>query len=261
MRNSIAKFMDKIIKYDCRWSSELTEQFILDFLNVQKQVFGHCLSKDMFCRKYLNNIYGDSILIVVYIDGSPSAIDGLWRNDINGNKSYQSVDTGVLEQCRGLGIFKEMVRKKVSMVDNQACIYGFPNVNSFSGFIKLGWKLKTQFYPTLMIGVKKFLEIHNGEIIDKEYIKWQFGGRKEYSYIKYWGHYFVVAKRYKSLVYSIIGEADKEVVSLLPIRKKPYLLLYKGTHITFYNKRHVSTRIICKDNNIQHIPCWKLDAI
>ena len=55
-------------KIDCRWTSEVDDQFIKDWTYVERSVFGK-FSDDYINRKYFENIYGDSLLLVAYLDG------------------------------------------------------------------------------------------------------------------------------------------------------------------------------------------------
>ena len=115
------------IVYDCRWSDEVDEKFIKDFIDTENEVFKSDYTEALFRKKYINNIYGKSVVEVVYIDGIPSAARGLWRNDIDGKEAYQPGDTCVTEACRGKGVFTEMTKRSIAMLPEDAIIYNFPN--------------------------------------------------------------------------------------------------------------------------------------
>ena len=83
--------MDNIV-YDIRWTNDLDEKFIADFLYVQNEVFG-CGTREEFKRQFEENIYGKSIVVVVYLDDKPVAARALWRNDIEGKEAYQPGST------------------------------------------------------------------------------------------------------------------------------------------------------------------------
>ena len=57
------------LRYDCRWSDKADEKFINDYNLLQNTVFQNNYNKELFKRKYLDNIYGPSIIIVVYSNG------------------------------------------------------------------------------------------------------------------------------------------------------------------------------------------------
>lgn len=250
------------ITYDCRWSDSLNDKFISDFLSVQFSVFGHSLPRPIFNRKYIHNPYGRSVLIVVYLSGEPCAIDALWRNDIDGKISYQSADTGVLSICRGKGIFREMVRIKLDKIKDIPCIvYGFPNINSFPGFTKMGWLHVSTYRPVLFFFNFQFLRIHRGELIDSDYVNWWIKGRDGYYYYKHFNHYYLVAVRSKFRIVTIIGEISKETASSLKRYHFPLIIFYKGIRCTLYNSHRTPSRIISLSKIENKIPCWKLDAI
>ena len=60
------------VHYDIRWSDRLDERFIDDYIALQNEIF-NVGSRDEFDRQFINNIYGRSVLVVVYADGEPIA--------------------------------------------------------------------------------------------------------------------------------------------------------------------------------------------
>ena len=47
--------MSEII-YDCRWFDSVDEKFINDFINTQNAVFSGDFTKELFSKKYIDNI-------------------------------------------------------------------------------------------------------------------------------------------------------------------------------------------------------------
>ena len=72
------------IFYDCRWSDMVDDKFISDYNLLQNTVFHNGYNKELFKKKYLDNIYGSSIIIVVYSNYKPIGARAFWRNDIDG---------------------------------------------------------------------------------------------------------------------------------------------------------------------------------
>lgn len=248
--------MENIV-YDIRWSDQLDEKFIYDFLYVQHEVF-HSGSREEFRRQFEDNIYGESIVVVVYIDGSPVAARGLWRNDIDGEEAYQPGSTCVLPICRGKGIFKEMTMQAIAKLPNTACIYNFPNPNSFPGYIKMGWKLFHDYRSRLYLSYKAYQKEHPIKV-DSSYVDWWFAG-KNLCYVKRCGHYFLVQKDYRPLCWRILAEVNRESALKFP-KIKLGVLFYKSTKATWYNKQLGVSHVVCKNSDIKHIPTWKIDAI
>lgn len=252
--------MEESIIYDCRWSSRMDEKFIEDFRTMCSTVFNYDFTFEEFKRKFLDNIYGDSLLVVVYIDGQPCAARALWRNDINGKEAYQPGDTCVLDVCRGKGIFSQMTRKAISMIPARAIIYNFPNHNSFHGYIKLGWRSIRENRLLLLTSYKEFKSL-NPLNIDKRYFEWWIKGRQDIKYIKRFGKYFLIKKYPRPMSWKILSEVDEEIAKQMPKLKVPALIFYLGTKETFYNKWFATGHVVAKTRDDVIIPSWKIDAI
>ena len=162
--------MSEII-YDCRWSDEVDDQFIRDFIVTENAVFQCNYTEELFMKKYVNNIFGKSIVEVVYLDGQPVAARGLWRNDLGGKKAYQPGDTCVTEVCRGKGIFTEMTKRSLAMTEEGDLIYNFPNQNSYPGYMKMGWKLVGEYRLALFMGNQRYFKEHPQKM-DVTYADW-----------------------------------------------------------------------------------------
>jgi len=116
---------DNNLTFDCRWTTEVEQKFLKDWQYVTNTVFGH-FTDEIIHRKYFDNIYGSSIMIVAYKDGEPVGADALWRNDIDSKEAYQSCDTCVLESARGKGVMKQFTQIEISKVPKGVYIYGCP---------------------------------------------------------------------------------------------------------------------------------------
>ena len=256
MENDSRLVMDNIV-YDIRWTSELDEKFICDFLYIQNEVF-KCGTRQEFKRQYEENIYGESILVVVYLDKNPVAARGLWRNDLNGKEAYQPGSTCVLPICRGKGIFTEMTKRAINLLPTDVVIYNFPNSNSYPGYIKMGWHLVRDYKIRLYSSYSQFVKEHP-IMLDYRYAKWWLVGKPlTYTYIR--GHYFLLQKDRRTFCYRILAEVDKET-ALLFSRCKLGIIFYKSIRTTWYNKLLASSHVVSKNLNIDYIPTWKIDAV
>lgn len=249
--------MSNII-YDCRWSDAVDEKFINDFIDTEKAVF-HCnYTKEFFKKKYVDNIYGKSVVEVVYLDGEPVAARGLWRNDIYGKPSYQPGDTCVTEVCRGKGIFTEMTKKSLELLNEDDIVYNFPNQNSFPGYMKMGWKLVNEYGLKLFVSNKEYLKEHPIKM-DTEYADWWLNSRKGFFYFKKGGQYYLVRKMRKGC-YKIAACVEKEVANRYS--RKPFgICFYRSTKKTFYNKKLGLPVHVVSKQDIEYIPIWKIDVI
>lgn len=249
--------MNTEIKYDSRWSDALDEQFIKDYLYVQNKVFGGG-TREEFRRQFEQNIYGRSVVEVVYIDEKPTAARALWRNDVCGREAYQPGSTCVLEACRGKGVFKEMTKRAIAMLPANVVIYNFPNPNSFPGYIKMGWTQLHDYNMRLLTSYGDYLKEHPIKM-DKTYAEWWVAGR-DLCYTKRFGHYFLMRKDYRPFCYRIVAEVDKAVVENFPYTRFG-LFFYKSESVTWYNKRFALSHVVTRNPELGYIPTWKIDAI
>lgn len=247
------------IIYDCRWSDNLNPQFISDFIDVERKVFGSYEMSD-FKNSFIDNIYGPSVLVVVYINGKPSAARALWRNDINGRESYQPGNTCVLEICRGKGIFSEMTRKSVAMLPHDAIIYNFPNPNSFPGYLKMGWKLVGDYHLVLLLSNSKYQE-ENPVDMDRKYAEWRVFNDKTIKYIKRGNCYYLIKPQGRRFCYRVISRVDETIARNFKRFKGFGLIFYKSLRTTFYNRRFAANHVVSKNPEVTSIPLWKIDAL
>ncbi len=251
--------MDSQIIYDCRWSSDADDKFITDFIAVVNNVFKNNFSKELFTRKYIDNIYGESVVVVVYIDGIPSAARGLWRNDINNKVAYQPGDTCVTEACRGKGVFTEMTKRSIENLPKDAIIYNFPNQNSFPGYLKMGWHVVKE-YGFALFNKKKYFKEHPIKM-DKVYADWWLPSTDNLLYFKSGNEYFLVRKMSKPFCFRIAACVDKNIALQFP-KKSTGIVFYRSEEKNFYNaKMGLPIHIVSKNDDINYIPIWKIDAL
>lgn len=249
--------MEKII-YDIRWSNAVDEKFSQDFRQVCSTVFNNDFSQELFDRKFIQNIYGPSVLVVVYIDDVPSAARALWRNDIDGKEAYQPGDTCVMENCRGKGVFSVMTRKSIAYLPDSAIIYNFPNPNSYPGYIKMGWNLLHNYNVCLLTNYDAYKKEHPF-MMDANYANWWVKGRN-LTYTKRFGHYFLLQKDHRPLCYRILAEVNEQTAKMFP-HTRCGLFFYKSERQTWYNKRFALAHVVTRNPEIEYIPTWKIDAV
>lgn len=246
------------LRYDCRWSEKADDKFIDDYNLVQNTVFQNGYNKELFKKKFLENIYGPSIIIVVYSDEKPIAARAFWRNDIDGIEAYQPGDVCVFEECRGKGVFTEMTKKAFAMLPEDAITYTFPNSNSFPAHLKMGNKLVASYYPRLF-SHKKYQKEHTLKL-DKDYAEWWFSASKRIKHIKRNGSYYLVIDYGLPFMYIVLAEVEKEVAKKFP-KSCIGIYFYRSTKTSFYNKNKRPLHIVCKDENVAYIPTWKVDSL
>lgn len=246
------------LKYDCRWSDKADDKFISDYNLLQDTVFRNGYSTELFKRKFLENIYGPSIIIVAYSNDRPVGARAFWRNDIDGREAYQPGDVCVLEECRGKGIFTEMTKRAFAMLPDDAVIYTFPNSNSFPAHLKMGNKLIASYSPSLFTH-KRYQKEHS-LILDREYVNWWLATRKDIKYIRRKEAYYLVVPYGLPYMCMVLAEVEKTVAKMFP-RSCMGIYFYRSTKTSFYNRNKRPLHIVSKDSNISYIPTWKVDSL
>ena len=124
-----------------------------EYANLQKRAFAALLAKsqvsdafmsaDYYRWKY-NPPFGKGIIATIRERGALVAANGMLPLEICRDririKGWQSCDTATLPSARGKGYFPKCVRGLESVLDPSDIFFGFPNKNSVSGFLKVGWK-------------------------------------------------------------------------------------------------------------------------
>lgn len=248
------------IEYKVKKNKELNKNEISDFVNTFNLVFNTNYSFEWFEWKYNKNIYGESYFILAYNENKLVGSRVFWRNDLDGKKSYQPVDTFVLKDYRKMGIFYNMTKLALNNIED-GIIYNFPNQNSLPGNLKLGWDFKYNY--NLHFSCKSLKENKYILKIDDYYLKWRFleSPIYDYYYFKKNQRYYLL-KRRKYNIYYILGEINEKYVKNLRKAFLPILLYYSSekSKIKILNgKGNLVVRNIKDD--IDYIPIIKNDTI
>lgn len=243
--------MEHQIQIKETWTDTPSAQVKGDFIQLANTVFGTFVTESYFKSKFEDNIYGPSLLTVVYVDGQPAGADVMWRNDLWGERAYQTVDTCVLERFRGMGLFKSMTRWELERFGKDTLVYGFPNVNSFPGYVKMGWHVE-YLHKTLCLPVKH-------DEIDHEYAVWWLKAQAGISVVQRKGKFYLIRKKKRNPVATLIGQIDETAASLFPESKGTCLYNCFKKKSSIYNMTK-SIPLVCNQTGVG-IPYWKIDAI
>ncbi len=130
------------------------------------RVFDQCATAASWKRKYLDNPLSNVNTVMCAFDGDKVVgINGFvpMEYECEGTvyRVVQSCDTAVDPEYRGCGIFSKMIvcAQKLFAEEGYDAMVGYPNGNSYHGFLKLGWEEQARtmkyFYPCC---VKKVAE-------------------------------------------------------------------------------------------------------
>jgi hypothetical protein len=251
------------LTYVLKSSDQFDQKLYEDFISVLEKVYDMKVERAVIFRKYIDNIYGNSLLLVVYDDQLPVAIDAMWRNDLYGETAYQSCDTAILKEYRGRGIFRNTTDILVGNLPEDSIIYGFPNGNSHLGYIKMGWKqYKTYNYHFSLFGKHKYLK--NLELAETNYIDWWLNhedNEKLYS-MKYYGKSYLLVEK-KRFAYCALCEVDEELSKNYK-RVFPLFLFFKlNREKSMLLKKYEAWNVVLYKNykNLKDVPPYKGDIL
>lgn len=164
------------------------EQKIMNCFNAS---FDESKLNGYFQWKYRDNPFGDSLHIIVLDDEKVISTRVFWRLDIDGVESYQCVDTSVLPEYQGKGLFGKTVKAALEVIGDKQ-IYNYPNSNSAPAYLKYGWKVFEES-DCIKLNFSMFM-IKNVQEIDwtREQLDWRF---KKCVIAKYF-QYFIHGKYY-----------------------------------------------------------------
>lgn len=238
------------------WSDNIPSNVIDDILRVENIVFGHFYTLDYFERKFVANIYGPSLITIVYYDNRPAAVDILWRNDIEGVLAYQTVDTCVLEEYRGRGLFTQITQREIDFVGKDVLIYGYPNINSRPGYIKMKWQYK-QCYRTLVWNVGRYVKKHHAQI-DTGYAKWWLSIGTNLKCVKWFNRFLLVRVNKGKPWYFLIGELCEDAAKLYPIIPIRGFIIGMDVKPTLFSRK---AGVVVSTKDVDIVPDWKVDAV
>jgi len=121
------------------WTSEVDVALEEKIMSCFNMTFSQAKSDNYFQWKFRDNPFGESLHIVVIEKNKVISTRVFWRMDIDGIEAYQCVDTAVLPEHQGKGIFGKTTSIALQIL-NGKLIYNYPNNLSGPAYIKYGWR-------------------------------------------------------------------------------------------------------------------------
>lgn len=243
--------MEKQVIIESCWTDKELGKLKPDFIALANTVFGDFITEHYFRMKFKDNIYGSSLITVAYVDGQPAGTDVLWRNDLDGMTAYQSVDTCVLKRYRGNGLFKMITLHELDVIGPDTFVYGFPNANSFKGYLKQGWRVQ-YFYKTLS-------RLRTDTFIESKYAAWWIQSQSGICYTHVRDRYYLIRRKSPTSLATLIGRVDKDTALLFPEATGGWIVKSLDTKPSIYN-RNKTIPLVCNQPGME-VPYWKIDAI
>lgn len=250
------------ITYIYKASSDIIDSEKNSFISVFNEVFDLDFDRQWFDWKYIDNVYGDSYIVLAYYNDKAVGVRAFWRNDINEKLSYQPCDTAVLKEFRGLGIFTKMTLKALEETKG-SFIYNYPNENSRPGYLKLGWNINKYFYLKPVLSKNRLED--ECKYIDDDYLIWKFGKSpiNKYYYYEKNGSSYLLYNRKKNIYY-ILGKFNNKYNDYFIKVESPILFNYTSQKSTIHKILKNKATIVSFNNEIDNadeidIPIFKAD--
>ena len=257
-------------KICCEWSGDISEKHAQDFCDVANAVFGDHFDLDYMRRKYEENCYGRSFILVIYQDELPVATWGAWRNDLWGKVAFQLCDFATLPSVRKKGYVLDLfshVCDEVGQHCSGATIYGFPGTMSYPVNKAMGWAT-ANFYLRCFCGMTKdFLD--SVPAIEEVYVEEFFSRKKKLYVMDCGGERFLLrtpSRRTPVPAGMFLGRVGDAHAGRFPVLKRPCLLFYRSLRpgIFFRHRRvtHVAKYVPGATRQIMDAvpPLYKVDS-
>lgn len=144
------------------------------FKNLFFNSFHQNYNENNFDWKYLDRYSINSIIQEILVENTPIGYRGLWKVK-NYPNAYQCIDTCILPDFQGKGIFK---LSNQHLIDNLGSFFNYPNSLSRPGYLKSGWVEAGKM--DLYINRLENFEFCNW---DEDFLDWRF---VRHPYIKYY---------------------------------------------------------------------------
>lgn len=244
------------LKFKILKSGEVDEKTENEIMICFNETFSQKKSKLYFDWKFRNNPFGDSIHVLAYLNNIMISSRVFWRLDLADKEAYQCVDTSVLSEYHGKGIFRKSTESGLKFL-KEKIIYNYPNKNSFPAYLKLGWgenppsKIKFNLFHI----VARDTPIINWS---KKKLIWRFKDNPEAIYYScsFQNKYLILRK--KKGFYFSIGKVnfDLGLENVSPILLFSYDKIVKGFKVPFKNALTLS-----KNYKGKSIPFYHYDMM
>ena len=205
------------------------------FRNVFKGAFAMDYSIERFSWTYLSKYSQGSKIVLIRSGLRVLGVRGLWK--LRGLKSYQLIDTCVLPEARGQGLFAQ---SNIYISSNYS-VYNLPNGMSRPGYLRDGWVIASR------IGIVPLPIKHSlPQFYEYDYLVWRFVQCPDRQYfIKKHGNCYSILAIKRGLIPVLIARTKHKLN--LPYYYGPVLLGYSTG-----KRKYLKTTgmILCNDNEI-----------
>lgn len=191
-------------------TSGISDNIEFEIMSCFNSTFFESKSDSYFRWKYRNNPFGESIHVLVKETGRIISTRAFWRLDVDGEESYQCVDTSVLPEFQGRGIFGISTRAALVHLAGKP-IYNYPNDNSKPAYLKYGWRIHGS--ASIKVNTRRAM-LKWAPIIpwDLKTLKWRFENCSENDYFasEYNGRTYILRQK-KRGAFVLLGYTDYDL--------------------------------------------------
>ena len=193
------------------WTSEINGALELEIMSCFEDTFATSKSGNYFKWKFRDNPFGESLHILVTNRGKVIGTRVFWRLDIGGVEAYQCVDTAVLPEFQGIGLFKRTTLEALGILSGKF-IYNYPNKLSGPAYISSGWKVVKDSTSIKVNLTNLMLERAPGVGWNGAALRWRFEKSPEAVYyaVKKDNFQYLFSEKRKNL-FSLLCRTDFEL--------------------------------------------------
>lgn len=232
------------------WTSEIDAALEHNIMSCFNETFSQTKDPNYFQWKFRDNPFGESLHVIVVNQGRVIGSRVFWRLDIEGYEAYQCVDTSILPEYQGKGLFKSTVLKALDIIGDKL-IYNYPNELSGPAYIKSGWKVEKNSTSVKVNFTNLMLKSAATINWSERELRWRFENNPEASYyaMKKGEFYYIFSVRRKNLfilLFKTKFNLDLDLVKsricfsydngtngLLCYSKLPYMSRGVGEHVLY----------------------------
>ncbi len=172
---------------------ENDENFWELYAELLSQTFKKEITKEHLKKKHKENPLGMSIVAKAMDGDKLAGARAFWYMFYEDGNVYQPCDTVTDTSYRRQGIFTKLTLACLSQLNDNDYVLNFPNNNSLSGYLNLGWGLYSENKKRFSLSVfpkKKqaytkclFDGVNNGSL--ETFLNWRFSEMKPNNYVFY----------------------------------------------------------------------------
>ena len=193
------------------WTNEINTTLENGIMACFNKTFSQSKPTNYFQWKFRDNPFGESLHIIASDKDKVISTRVFWRLDLNEIEAYQCVDTSVLPEYQGKGIFGKTTQLALKILSKKF-IYNHPNKFSAPSYLKYGWKT-VKDSKLIKINFTSFM-LERAPLIEwkTKTLRWRFENNPDLKYYTMMKNdfYYIFSIRRKNL-FILLGKTKSKI--------------------------------------------------